>query len=111
CRAMQANDEAQEGRLARAIGPQQAEDTTGLDLQRDVVESDQAVVVDLCELVGLDDQFGCGVGHGASPREGSCRLRTIPPRPGRTNATLPPLPYTTPGACPIRGRGNGGRPV
>ena len=63
-RAVQAEDEAQEGGLAGAVGPEQAEDAARLDRQGDVVEGDLAVLVDLGEAGRLDHQPGVPVGHG-----------------------------------------------
>ena len=43
--------------LPAPFGPEQAEDAARLDGQRDVVERDLAVLVDLGEVLGLDDEL------------------------------------------------------
>src|SRR5262249_55638839 len=64
-RPVQPEDEAQKGRLAGAVGPEQPEHAAGLDPQGDVVEGNLAVLVNLGELVRLHHQIAGVVGHEA----------------------------------------------
>ena len=60
-------DEAQERGLAGAVGAEQPEDAARLDGERDVVERDLPVLVDLRQVRGLDDQPGVVRHGGPSP--------------------------------------------
>src|SRR5207248_682707 len=57
-RPVEAEDQPQERGLAGVVGPEQTQDAARLDGQRHVVERDLAVLVDLGEVLGLDDQLG-----------------------------------------------------
>src|SRR5205814_5401347 len=95
-RAVQAEDEPQERGLAGAVGPEQAQDAPRLDRQRHVVERDLAVLVDLGEVLGLDDQLG-RFRHGRalpdSLRSRGRYTRGNLPRPCQVAALRPPGVY------------------
>jgi hypothetical protein len=58
---MQSQKEAQKRRLARAVGPEQTEDAARLDFQRDIVQGNLAVLVNLGELERFNHQIAGAV--------------------------------------------------
>ena len=65
--------EAQQRRLAGAVGAEQAQDAAGLDPQRHIVQGDLAVLVNLGELVGFDHQVAGVLGHEAPSSLGAIK--------------------------------------
>ena len=62
-RPMQADDEAQQRRLAGAVGAEQAQHAAGFEPQRHVIEGNLAVLVNLGELEGFHHQIAGVFGH------------------------------------------------
>src|SRR5207253_10738240 len=64
-RPMQTQNEAQQGGLAGSVGAKQAQHAAWLHPQRDIIEGNLAVLVNLGELVRLDHQIARILGHEA----------------------------------------------
>ena len=76
-RAMQADDEAQQRRLAGAVGAEQTQDAAGFEPQRHVIQGNLAVLVNLGELEGFDHQIAGVLGHAISSSIRTTRGRSI----------------------------------
>jgi hypothetical protein len=62
---MQAKQQAHEGGLAGAVGPEQAQHPTGLDFESHIIDGNLSVLVDFGELVRFDHQIAGTLGHEA----------------------------------------------
>src|SRR5262249_40551777 len=72
--SVQTEDQAQQGGLAGAVGAEQAQDVTGLDGQRDVVDGNIAVLVNFGEPGRFDHQRF--VARHAGPSSATCPTYT-----------------------------------
>src|SRR5262249_2059167 len=70
--AEEAQEQPQSGRLARAVGPEQAEDLAAVDPQRQAVEGAEGAVV-LRQAVGREERFSPRWVAGCWQRAPPCR--------------------------------------